>query len=83
MHYMHMYLLIHTHTHTHTHTQTHTHTHTHTYMHTHTHAHTHTKQFPYCDGSHNAHNKDTGDNVGPLKINKPQKTGEKEQKKDK
>ena len=56
--------------------------HTHT-THTHTHTHTHT-QFPYCDGSHNAHNKDTGDNVGPLKINKAEKTGgKKEQKKDK
>lgn len=24
--------------------------------------------FPYCDGSHNNHNKETGDNVGPLII---------------
>ena len=24
------------------------------------------KKFPYCDGSHNAHNKATGDNLGPL-----------------
>eukprot|EP01059_Diplonema_ambulator_P023423 TRINITY_DN3890_c1_g1_i1.p1 TRINITY_DN3890_c1_g1~~TRINITY_DN3890_c1_g1_i1.p1 ORF type:complete len:156 (+),score=61.35 TRINITY_DN3890_c1_g1_i1:49-468(+) len=24
------------------------------------------KNFPYCDGSHNDHNKATGDNVGPL-----------------
>ncbi|CAH3014115.1 unnamed protein product [Porites evermanni] len=24
------------------------------------------KKFPYCDGSHNQHNKETGDNVGPL-----------------
>eukprot|EP00112_Aurelia_sp_Birch-Aquarium-sp1_P025081 Seg817.4 transcript_id=Seg817.4/GoldUCD/mRNA.D3Y31 product="CDGSH iron-sulfur domain-containing protein 1" protein_id=Seg817.4/GoldUCD/D3Y31 len=24
------------------------------------------KKFPYCDGSHNAHNTLTGDNVGPL-----------------
>jgi CDGSH-type Zn-finger protein len=24
--------------------------------------------FPYCDGSHNAHNKETGDNVGPLIV---------------
>lgn len=24
--------------------------------------------FPYCDGSHNSHNKETGDNVGPLII---------------
>lgn len=27
-------------------------------------------QFPYCDGSHNAHNDTTGDNVGPLIVNK-------------
>lgn len=27
-------------------------------------------QFPYCDGSHNAHNDTTKDNVGPLIINK-------------
>ena len=26
------------------------------------------KKFPYCDGAHNAHNKATGDNVGPLII---------------
>lgn len=26
--------------------------------------------FPYCDGSHNQHNEKTGDNVGPLIINK-------------
>mmetsp|Transcript_23717 Transcript_23717/g.73879 ORF Transcript_23717/g.73879 Transcript_23717/m.73879 type:complete len:100 (-) Transcript_23717:111-410(-) len=26
------------------------------------------KKFPYCDGSHAAHNKLTGDNVGPLII---------------
>lgn len=25
-------------------------------------------QFPLCDGSHNAWNKQTGDNVGPLVI---------------
>lgn len=24
------------------------------------------KKFPLCDGSHNAHNKATGDNVGPM-----------------
>lgn len=24
------------------------------------------KNFPYCDGSHTPHNKETGDNVGPL-----------------
>uniref|UniRef100_A0A183CTC9 ZnF_CDGSH domain-containing protein n=1 Tax=Globodera pallida TaxID=36090 RepID=A0A183CTC9_GLOPA len=28
------------------------------------------KKFPYCDGTHNAHNKETGDNVGPLIIQK-------------
>jgi CDGSH-type Zn-finger protein len=28
------------------------------------------KSFPYCDGSHTAHNKDNGDNVGPLIIKK-------------
>ncbi|RZF41502.1 hypothetical protein LSTR_LSTR000216 [Laodelphax striatellus] len=28
------------------------------------------KKFPYCDGAHGAHNKETGDNVGPLVINK-------------
>ncbi|XP_017482528.1 PREDICTED: CDGSH iron-sulfur domain-containing protein 1-like [Rhagoletis zephyria] len=27
-------------------------------------------KFPYCDGSHNAHNDTTGDNVGPLIVNK-------------
>nr|QHX41470.1 CDGSH iron-sulfur domain-containing protein 2A-like protein [Halisarca dujardinii]QSX72239.1 CDGSH iron sulfur domain 2 [Halisarca dujardinii] len=26
------------------------------------------KNFPYCDGSHNKHNEEQGDNVGPLKI---------------
>lgn len=25
-------------------------------------------KFPYCDGSHNKHNEETGDNVGPLLI---------------
>lgn len=25
-------------------------------------------QFPYCDGSHNEHNKETGDNVGPIIV---------------
>ncbi|GIM09182.1 hypothetical protein Vretimale_13078 [Volvox reticuliferus] len=25
-------------------------------------------KFPYCDGAHLQHNKDTGDNVGPLVI---------------
>eukprot|EP00730_Choanoeca_flexa_P000166 TRINITY_DN10075_c0_g2_i1.p1 TRINITY_DN10075_c0_g2~~TRINITY_DN10075_c0_g2_i1.p1 ORF type:complete len:175 (+),score=28.15 TRINITY_DN10075_c0_g2_i1:67-525(+) len=28
------------------------------------------KKFPYCDGSHTAHNKATGDNVGPLIVKK-------------
>ena len=28
------------------------------------------KCFPYCDGSHVQHNKETGDNVGPLVIKK-------------
>jgi CDGSH-type Zn-finger protein len=27
-------------------------------------------KFPYCDGSHAKHNKETGDNVGPLIIKK-------------
>ncbi|XP_068710541.1 CDGSH iron-sulfur domain-containing protein 2 homolog A-like [Montipora capricornis] len=26
------------------------------------------KKFPFCDGSHNSHNKETGDNVGPLVL---------------
>lgn len=26
-------------------------------------------KFPYCDGTHGTHNKETGDNVGPLVIN--------------
>eukprot|EP01031_Cornospumella_fuschlensis_P027623 gene27623-33360_t len=26
--------------------------------------------FPYCDGSHVKHNKETGDNVGPLIVQK-------------
>ncbi|VDM56724.1 unnamed protein product [Angiostrongylus costaricensis] len=25
-------------------------------------------KFPYCDGSHSKHNKEVGDNVGPLVI---------------
>ncbi len=25
--------------------------------------------FPYCDGSHNNHNKETGDNVAPVIVN--------------
>lgn len=28
------------------------------------------KKFPYCDGAHGAHNKECGDNVGPLIIQK-------------
>ena len=28
------------------------------------------ESFPYCDGSHTKHNKDTGDNCGPLIIKK-------------
>jgi CDGSH-type Zn-finger protein len=28
------------------------------------------KTFPYCDGAHNKHNQETGDNVGPLIIQK-------------
>ncbi|XP_072165605.1 CDGSH iron-sulfur domain-containing protein 2B-like isoform X1 [Diadema setosum] len=28
------------------------------------------KKFPYCDGSHGAHNIATGDNVGPLVLSK-------------
>uniref|UniRef100_A0AC34GSR2 CDGSH iron-sulfur domain-containing protein 2 homologue n=1 Tax=Panagrolaimus sp. ES5 TaxID=591445 RepID=A0AC34GSR2_9BILA len=28
------------------------------------------KKFPYCDGSHTAHNRETGDNVGPLIVKK-------------
>lgn len=27
-------------------------------------------KFPYCDGTHNKHNKVTGDNVGPLLLNR-------------
>ncbi|CAF5091933.1 unnamed protein product, partial [Rotaria magnacalcarata] len=30
------------------------------------------KKFPLCDGSHNAWNKETGDNVGPLVLTKKQ-----------
>ncbi|XP_026321971.1 CDGSH iron-sulfur domain-containing protein 2 homolog [Hyposmocoma kahamanoa] len=26
------------------------------------------KNWPYCDGSHGKHNKDTGDNVGPVVV---------------
>eukprot|EP00045_Choanoeca_perplexa_P005594 m.47176 g.47176 ORF g.47176 m.47176 type:complete len:129 (+) comp13207_c0_seq1:71-457(+) len=28
------------------------------------------KKFPYCDGSHGAHNKATGDNLGPFLVTK-------------
>ena len=28
------------------------------------------QQFPNCDGSHMAHNKETGDNVGPVIVKK-------------
>jgi len=28
------------------------------------------KKFPYCDGTHAKHNKETGDNVGPLIVKK-------------
>ncbi|XP_055954600.1 CDGSH iron-sulfur domain-containing protein 2 homolog B-like [Patella vulgata] len=30
------------------------------------------KKFPLCDGSHNKHNEDTGDNVGPLVLKRRQ-----------
>ncbi|XP_065177008.1 CDGSH iron-sulfur domain-containing protein 2-like [Sycon ciliatum] len=30
------------------------------------------KKFPLCDGSHNTHNKETGDNVGPLIVKRKQ-----------
>ncbi|KAA0198206.1 Zinc finger CDGSH domain-containing protein 1 [Fasciolopsis buskii] len=30
-------------------------------------------KFPFCDGAHNKHNEETGDNVGPLVI-EPKKT---------
>mmetsp|Transcript_38560 Transcript_38560/g.85840 ORF Transcript_38560/g.85840 Transcript_38560/m.85840 type:complete len:97 (+) Transcript_38560:99-389(+) len=30
-----------------------------------------TQKWPHCDGSHVAHNKATGDNVGPLVIENP------------
>ncbi|XP_033097089.1 CDGSH iron-sulfur domain-containing protein 2 homolog A-like [Anneissia japonica] len=32
------------------------------------------KKFPYCDGSHNKHNDACCDNVGPLIIQKPEKS---------
>ena len=28
------------------------------------------KKFPYCDGAHAAHNKECGDNIGPLIVQK-------------
>lgn len=28
------------------------------------------KKFPYCDGSHASHNKECGDNIGPLIVQK-------------
>lgn len=34
------------------------------------------KNFPYCDGSHNKHNDETGDNVGPLVLNKKQQSAQ-------
>ena len=36
-------------------------------------------QFPYCDGSHKKHNKDTGDNVGPLIVEQKKKEEEEEE----
>ena len=38
-------------------------------------------QFPYCDGTHNTHNKETGDNVGPLKVTCEKKKEEKKKSK--
>ncbi|XP_017782601.1 PREDICTED: CDGSH iron-sulfur domain-containing protein 2 homolog [Nicrophorus vespilloides] len=31
------------------------------------------KNWPYCDGAHGAHNKETGDNVGPVVIKRKEK----------
>ncbi|PAV81074.1 hypothetical protein WR25_24852 [Diploscapter pachys] len=31
-------------------------------------------KFPHCDGSHNKHNAETGDNVGPLIVKNEKKT---------
>lgn len=31
------------------------------------------KKFPYCDGAHNAHNEETGDNIGPVCIQRKKK----------
>ena len=28
-------------------------------------------KFPLCDGAHNRHNRETGDNVGPLVVKNP------------
>ncbi|KHJ89014.1 zinc finger CDGSH type [Oesophagostomum dentatum] len=30
------------------------------------------EKFPYCDGAHTKHNKETGDNVGPLLVKVPE-----------
>jgi CDGSH-type Zn-finger protein len=32
------------------------------------------EKFPYCDGRHVAHNKETGDNVGPLVLENPKQS---------
>ncbi|KAK3091058.1 hypothetical protein FSP39_016811 [Pinctada imbricata] len=32
------------------------------------------KKFPLCDGSHNKHNEETGDNVGPLVLKRREAT---------
>lgn len=37
-------------------------------------------QFPLCDGSHNQHNTDNGDNVGPLKLVVASKAQDKKKK---
>jgi len=34
------------------------------------------KQWPFCDGSHNAHNKTCGDNVGPVVLKRTVKVEE-------
>ncbi|XP_067010761.1 CDGSH iron-sulfur domain-containing protein 2 homolog isoform X2 [Anabrus simplex] len=31
------------------------------------------KKFPYCDGAHGQHNKETGDNVGPICVQRKAK----------
>lgn len=33
------------------------------------------KKFPYCDGSHYEHNQATGDNVGPMVVQRKQESG--------